>query len=758
MILSGILGLTVAMSPWTVGATSPNSARSVPASSPVISLEYAGEATFDTIEASRLAHQVQMEGASGAAIEDVWHWALYLMRNIINLSRGLEYVKVTYQTTTASGEVIPVTGLAILPKAGLGDDQVPILALQHPTQIERKYSPSMFTATNMWGDNEFTVPFASLYALGGYAVLLADYPGMGVNTNVHPYCTESLANCVVDIIRAGRDLIKTNSVYAQWDGRVYLSGYSEGGYATLMSARDLQTRYTNEFTVSGVAGLDGPYSLSDTMRTIMMTADTGYTAPYFLPYVINGYDSVYRSLDSSFTFSNAVKYSVSGETNFATHLQQMVTAGTSTPAEVNTLMFKATPYIGPRSILTDTYLVSLSNSASLLCHILRSNDAYHAWTPRMPMRLYHNPNDDYVPFGNTTNAYKAFTASGATTVAQMAFGDKWYMADYWLIELLKTYVMSSYHSASAPFAYVYGFIWIDSLAYGLRAGPQNAAGDVDGDNTSDLIVYHETLGHWAALVSNKGRSYRAAATDESMPTLIQAFLGGPGCAPILKDFDGDGRADPCVYQAASGIWLFMLSQQNYASAMLSLGGPVYQAVPQDYNGDRRVEPAVYNRQTGQWIIYLPENNAYVTLQMSGSNGIPVRGDFDGDHRADPAVYDPGTGFWQITCASNGLLSSYTFGGADFVPVAADYDGEGKTDIAVYQESTGTWIVALPSGLTQGYCGGPGYSPVTGDFDGDGKADLLVYNESTGIWIGRFSASGYTPVSRSFGGPGYRPVP
>ncbi len=727
--------------------------------SPLVRAESLGSYSYDALVAG-LQDKIDGSNASDQDwITKVWAWSSYVLHDILHDPDLVEYVKIDYMTTTAAGDLIPVTGLAILPTPHAGAS-VPILAMQHPTQVERKYSPSMFNKTNMWDDKQFTVPFGTLFAMSGFAVVMADYPGMGVNTNVHPYCTESLANCVVDLVRAVRDYLATNtSAYARWDGRLYLTGYSEGGYATLLAARDFQAGYSNEFPVSGVAGLDGPYSLSDTMRDVMLNADTNFVSPYFLPYFLNGYDSVYAALDTVFVFTNAVKTSAPGEPDLAGKLQWMCTAGTNTAGDINDLMYKAVPYIGPRSILTGAYLGALSNSESVLCRVLGSNDAYFAWTPQMQMRLFHYPNDDLVPYGNSTNACNVFTQRLAPHVDLDAYGAEWPLS--WFIEWLKVRMDSSYHAAAAPVAWVKGILWLHSLAY-ANVVNSRLPNDADGDSLSDLVLYDEASGTWQALQSNRVRSWRKSNPDPAPMRAVQFLLGGPGWTPVLKDFDGDGKADPGVYSASSGLWTVRLSWFDYLSVSFPLGDSDSVPAPQDYDGDAKSDPAVYNLQSGLWTIYRLSTFQIVNVRFGEPGDLPVNGDFDGDGKADPAVYRESSGEWRAALSGdNYALAAGVCGGPGYTPVPGDYDGDGKTDPAVYRESSGDWSVLLSGSRYSQYgfnFGGPGFIPVAGDYDGDAKADIVVYNEASGFWKGLLSGSSYGLSSGYFGGAGYLPVP
>jgi pimeloyl-ACP methyl ester carboxylesterase len=356
--------------------------------------------------------------------------------------------RVTYYTTTASGEHIPVSGLMVIPTKNVFQHlSVPILSLQHPTQVERQYSPSLL---NM-DDPLLTVQLALTLASTGYIVLVPDYPGMGVDSSVHPYCHQSLSASVVDLIRAARDSTELKNSRTAWNNQLFLMGYSEGGYATMVAAKELQTRHAREFTVTAVAPLDGPYSLSESMRNLMLTFNPGYVDPYYLPYVIRGYDAAYTGLNNPFRFSTVIRTSVPGFPSYADELYSLLD-GNHAAEEVDNFIRTVVPYLGPRSILSDSFIADLENTDSTVCRLLAENDAYCGWVPKMPMKLFHHANDDLVPCDNADQAFAAFQKAGAATVELEKFQE--YSPD-----------MGSIHAGAAPVAYSKAFLWLDSFAY-----------------------------------------------------------------------------------------------------------------------------------------------------------------------------------------------------------------------------------------------------------------------------------------------------
>ncbi len=220
-------------------------------------------------------------------------------------------------------------------------------------------------------------------------------------------------------------------------------------------------------------------------------------------------------------------------------------------------------------------------------------------------------------------------------------------------------------------------LWMSSCGYTQTTARAFGGGDwlaapadYDGDQITDLGIYEPASGTLRVWLSHSG----------FVGDFVKNF-GGPRFVPVPEDYDGDGLADPAVYKARTGTWMISFSGSGYASVSESglggpaLGAPTYTAPAADYDGDGKADPAVYQAQTGNWYVWLSDSyyGKAVADGCGGSTWTPVPADYDGDACVDLAAYQQNTGNWMVWLSSYGYAPRIDvpgWGGPEFVPVQA----------------------------------------------------------------------------------------
>jgi hypothetical protein len=372
-------------------------------------------------------------------------------------SRGAPYlvqpVPISSYPSKAANDItgINLSGLMWVPFTWGRHLNAPIISLQHGTQVYRPCAPSQFNLNplaifsnkDQSGalQNYVECIVGGLMASAGYIVLMPDYPGFGSNGDAHPFVHMSLGNSVRDLVAEAKKRL-TGAVVPK--GAVFLTGYSEGGYATMAGAQALQKAITGDSSfgwakISAVVPCDGPYDLSGVMLG-QMTKDEEVKVPWYLLYTAFGYKSVYDDIPLDQLLSeNALKLLT----------EQTIFDGKHTNADIGLLVPADThplALLGPGALATNGSPPGLLDPGGKVYGYLSDNNSYAGWSLASPPVFIHCPADDVVP---VQNAVVAAAALGATVipVPPVPFVDQ---------------VLGSVHTAAYPTAILAAFTWIEN--------------------------------------------------------------------------------------------------------------------------------------------------------------------------------------------------------------------------------------------------------------------------------------------------------
>lgn len=300
---------------------------------------------------------------------------------------GVSLYRIVYETISPFNRLAWASGLLAVPQGTKGP--APLLGYQHGTLTRKSDAPS---GTGM------DLP-SLLGAATGYVVATADFLGLGSSEGLHPYVhAKSLASAVIDMLRAARTWCRENRV--RLSDRLFLAGYSEGGYATMAVLKEIETHHREEFPVTAVASGAGPYDLSGTMLAEALSEEPAPN-PFYFPYVLLAYQQIYGfEEDAAALFTPPYDETV-----------PPLFDGAHDAAAIN----YALPSV-QSEVFSEALLHALrSEDPHPIKAALRENDVYR-WVPTVPLRLYHCTDDRDVPFENSRIAYNYFTDHGAPDV------------------------------------------------------------------------------------------------------------------------------------------------------------------------------------------------------------------------------------------------------------------------------------------------------------------------------------------------------
>lgn len=302
---------------------------------------------------------------------------------------GVTLRRVVYKTVTPDGRLINASGVVAYPLK-LGGARSPLLSFQHGTIFRDSDAPS----------NSASSDISLLVIAGiGYIILMPDYIGYAASGGeVHTYVhARGLAASIVDMLRATRQLLARESIAT--NGQLFLTGYSEGGYATLAAQKEIEQNLSGEFTLTASMPAAGPYDMSATAQYMVGLATNPY--PQVVGFTFKAYDHWHGWNRLNTIFQSP--YDTVVDTYYDGSHSSSAIAGalTTSMADLFTPAFR-TDFLG-------------SGEAAVKAGFA-ANDIYN-WAPARPTRLFHGVDDDIVPYFNATTARDAMNTAGAADLA-----------------------------------------------------------------------------------------------------------------------------------------------------------------------------------------------------------------------------------------------------------------------------------------------------------------------------------------------------
>lgn len=307
----------------------------------------------------------------------------------LNARYGVAVYKIVYKTRAPDGRLINASGALAYPLKTSAAPS-PVLSFQHATLFLDAEAPSNSAST----DNALLV-LAGI----GYVTLMPDYIGYAESGNeVHPFVhAQGLATAVLDMLRASRRFLANNNIAT--NGQLFLTGYSEGGYATLAAQKEMEQNAPSEFSITASMPAAGPYDLSSTMQ--YMVGQATNENPQLLGFVFKAYDHWYRWNRLNDIFQSPYNSVI------ANQYDGQYSSGTIKAALTTSMANLFTP--GFRSAF-------LGSGEAAIKSDLAANDIYN-WAPRSLTRLFHGQDDSIVLYANASTALAAMQAAGARDVA-----------------------------------------------------------------------------------------------------------------------------------------------------------------------------------------------------------------------------------------------------------------------------------------------------------------------------------------------------
>ena len=302
------------------------------------------------------------------------------------INYGVSLYTITYNTTY-KGENIKASGLVAFPET---TNNVPILNFNHGTTSLHRDAPT---------EDLFQYIFFSNAASAGYIFVIPDYLGFGVSDDIlHPYYRSDITgSTIVDMLKATKELAEIEGY--NFNGDVFLSGYSEGGFATMSAHKTLEENNSYGLNLVASAPAAGGYDMTGMLNYFLSLAT--YHQPYYLAYVSISYQTSYDwGLQLSDIFNEP----------YASLIPQYFN-GQYSGGEINSVLSYSVNLLLNENFRNNFYT---DPSLNVVVEAFEEN-SFNQWVPKTKMFMYHGTADITVPYQNSVDTYNNFIANGVNS-------------------------------------------------------------------------------------------------------------------------------------------------------------------------------------------------------------------------------------------------------------------------------------------------------------------------------------------------------
>jgi hypothetical protein len=211
-------------------------------------------------------------------------------------SCGVDFYYVKFWTVGGAAETTESSGALMVPTgaAPACSGPRPIVLYAHGTETDKTLNIADVTnASNSEG-----VLIAAMFAAQGFIVVAPNYAGYDISTlGYHPFLNaDQQSGEMMDILAAARTALpKTFSSATSDSGKLFITGYSEGGHVAMATQRAIEA---SGAPVAGAAPMSGPYALEAFGDAIFFgNVDLGSTV--FSPLLSTSYQKAYGNIYST---------------------------------------------------------------------------------------------------------------------------------------------------------------------------------------------------------------------------------------------------------------------------------------------------------------------------------------------------------------------------------------------------------------------------------------------------------------------------
>lgn len=308
--------------------------------------------------------------------------------------------QINYSTAGVQpGEITNSSAAVLVPSGANCPGPFPLIVSGRATVLEKMQANADLTNPA----TELTMIF---FASQGYAVVATDFLGYAESKYpYHPYTHAATeASCMIDSIRAAREA--SSSLGLKLNGKIMLSGYSQGGHASMATQREIEHANSGEFNLVAVASLAGPYNISGALSYGATHPIDGVES--IVPFQIASYQNIYGNAYAKTSDVFNPPYDAYIATMFPTLLST---------AALKVMLPSGTPAHNQAAMFNPAYLEDLAGNPGNTAIVDAKKQDLLAWNPKSPTTLCGSSADPTVNFAiNAQTAYNGFTGRGVTSV------------------------------------------------------------------------------------------------------------------------------------------------------------------------------------------------------------------------------------------------------------------------------------------------------------------------------------------------------
>ncbi|MGB6309166.1 MAG: hypothetical protein WBF89_15380 [Steroidobacteraceae bacterium] len=208
-------------------------------------------------------------------------------------SCGVDFYYIKFWTVGGAGETTESSGAMMVPTgaAPACSGPRPIVLYAHGTNTDKLLNIADITNTT----NTEGALIAAMFAAQGYIVVAPNYAGYDISTlGYHPFLNaEQQSGEMMDILTAARKALPDTMSSATSDsGKLFVTGYSEGGHVAMATQRAIEA---SGAVVTGAAPMSGPYAL-EAFGDFVFFGGVNIGSTEFTPLLTTSYQKAYGNI------------------------------------------------------------------------------------------------------------------------------------------------------------------------------------------------------------------------------------------------------------------------------------------------------------------------------------------------------------------------------------------------------------------------------------------------------------------------------